>query len=91
MARMRETTRLHLAAVEAHLARFPYFAGQAFTAADVMTVFPFTTRLRFRALDLGTLPGVVRRVRRRSGYASGPETACSMAHASGPNLACQSL
>ncbi len=59
MARLRETTRQHLAMVDAHLAQFRHFAGADFTAADVMMVFPFTTVLRFRTLDLGPYPALV--------------------------------
>lgn len=82
MAGVRETTRLHLAMVGGHLATHPYFAGQAFTAADVMMVFPFTTLLRFRALDLTPFPGItayLRRIEARPAY----QTAMTLA---GPGL-----
>jgi glutathione S-transferase len=41
-----------LAFVDASLAGAPYFAGETFTAADVMMVFPFTTLRRFLDYDL---------------------------------------
>ena len=59
MARVRETTRLHLSVIEARLAEAPYFAGQEFTAADVMMLFPFTTLQRFRTLDLSPYPNIL--------------------------------
>ena len=58
MERLRSWTRQHLAFVEQHLSAFPYFAGQSFTAADVMMVFPFTTLMRFRTLDLAPYPSM---------------------------------
>lgn len=58
MARMRANTRLHLSFIGDHLAKHPYFAGQAFTAADIMMVFCFTTLQRFRALDLSPYPAI---------------------------------
>ena len=71
MARVRETTVLHLSMIEAHLAQHAYFAGAAFTAADVMMAFPFTTLLQFRALDLSPYPALqayLRRVEARPTY-----------------------
>ena len=41
-----------LSFVDAHLADRDYFAGEAFTAADVMMVFPFTTLKHFLPIDL---------------------------------------
>jgi glutathione S-transferase len=38
--------------VDAQLGDGPYFAGQEFTAADVMMVFPFTTMRRFLDYDI---------------------------------------
>ena len=78
MARVRETTRLHLAAVEAHLAAFAHFAGSSFTAADVMMVFPFTTMRRFRPLDLGPHPALrdyLARIEARPAYRRAMERA----------------
>ena len=71
MARVRETTRLHLALNEETLAASPYFAGQAFTAADVMMAFAFTTLLKFRSLDLSPYPALrayVARIGERPAY-----------------------
>lgn len=81
MARIRDATRQHLTMVEAHLAQFPYFAGAAFTAADVMMVFAFTTLQRFRTLDLGPFPALrayLARIAERPAYrramaVAGPE------------------
>ncbi len=64
MARVRETTRLHLTVIEARLADAPYFAGGEFTAADVMMLFSFTTLQRFRTLDLSPYPNIVAYVAR---------------------------
>jgi glutathione S-transferase len=78
MARVRETTRLHLATIDAHLAQFPYFAGDAFTAADVMMLFPFTTVRRFRGIDLDPYPAIrayVGRIEERPAYRRAMELA----------------
>lgn len=78
MARVRETTRLHLAAVEAHLAAFAHFAGSSFTAADVMMVFPFTTMRRLRPFDLGPYPALrdyLARIEARPAYRRAMERA----------------
>jgi glutathione S-transferase len=64
MARVRETTRLHLSFVAGRLAVADYVAGDAFTAADIMMAFPFTTLLRFRALDLSEYPAITAYVAR---------------------------
>lgn len=71
MARIRANTRLHLSFINEHLAQHPYFAGQAFTAADVMMVFSFTTLQHFRALDLSSCPAIpayLRRIEARPAY-----------------------
>ena len=71
MAAVRETTRLHLSTADAHLATFPHFAGQAFTAADVMMTFPLAAMPRFRALDLAPFPNIqayLRRIEARPAY-----------------------
>jgi glutathione S-transferase len=41
-----------LSFVDVELAGGPWFAGEAFTAADVMMVFPFTTLRNFLDYDL---------------------------------------
>lgn len=48
-----------LAAVEARLATVPYFAGETFTAADIMTVFCLTTMRLFTPLDLAPYPAIL--------------------------------
>lgn len=47
-----------LAHVEARLGRGPCFAGNAFTAADIMSVFPLTTMRLFLPLDLAPYPHI---------------------------------
>jgi glutathione S-transferase len=43
LAKMREGTAMHLGMIEAALTESPYFAGESFTAADIMMAYPFTT------------------------------------------------
>jgi glutathione S-transferase len=43
LAAMRQGTQMHLAMIEAALTETPYFAGEGFTAADIMMAYPFTT------------------------------------------------
>lgn len=47
-----------LAHVEARLGQGPYLAGSAFTAADIMSVFPLTTMRLFLPLDLAPYPHI---------------------------------
>ena len=47
-----------MALVEARLGEAPYFAGNAFTAADVMSVFSLTTMRLFQPMDLSPYPHV---------------------------------
>jgi glutathione S-transferase len=47
-----------LAHVDARLATVPYLAGAAFTAADIMSVFSFTTMRMFQPFDLAPYPHV---------------------------------
>ena len=71
MARVRQTTKLHLDFIARRLAAAPYFAGPDFTAADVMMLFPFTTMQQFRALDLSPYPSIrdyVARIEARPAY-----------------------
>lgn len=44
--------------VEQRLGQAPYFAGETFTAADVMMVFPLTTMRLFIPRDLGPYPNI---------------------------------
>ena len=64
MARIRAGTRQHLGTVEAALSAAPYFAGEAFTAADVMMAYPFTTFRAIHPFDLAPFPAITRYVRR---------------------------
>lgn len=52
-ARTRERMRQMLSFVDAELSDGPWFAGDEFTAADVMMAFPFTTLRNFLDYDLG--------------------------------------
>ncbi len=45
--------------VDDRLAASPYLAGEAFTAADIMTVFSITTMRGFYPLDLSPYPGIL--------------------------------
>ena len=49
---------LVLAQVEARCAQAPYLAGEAFSAADVMSVFSLTTMRSFSPLDLAPYPEI---------------------------------
>lgn len=53
VARMRDRMHQMLSFVDTDLAGGPWFAGEEFTAADVMMVFPFTTLRNFLDYDLG--------------------------------------
>lgn len=66
MARFRETTRNHFGMIEETLAASPYIAGEAFTAADIMMAYPFTTYRRFRPIDLAPYPAIAAWVARLS-------------------------
>jgi glutathione S-transferase len=60
-----------LSFVDAHLADRDYFAGEVFTAADVMMVFPFTTLKHFLAIDLAphaNILGYLKRIEARPAY-----------------------
>ena len=45
--------------LDERLAKAPYLAGEAFTAADVMTVFSLTTMRLFYAADLSPYPAIL--------------------------------
>jgi glutathione S-transferase len=67
LARMKQM----LAYVDAELAAGPYFAGAAFTAADVMMLFPFTTMRLFLDYDLAPYPNILtylQRIEARPAY-----------------------
>ncbi|KAJ7696687.1 glutathione S-transferase [Mycena rosella] len=60
-----------LAFIDARLAENTWLAGDKFTAADIMTVFTFTTMRVFYSLDLTGYPGILAylgRVAQREGY-----------------------
>ena len=70
-ARIRERMKQMLTFVDTELAAGPWFAGEAFTAADVMMVFPFTTLRNFLDYDLapyGNIGAYLTRVRARPAY-----------------------
>jgi len=46
------------ALIEARLKAVPFFAGEEFTAADIMMLFPLTTMRAFSRRDLGLLPSL---------------------------------
>lgn len=57
--------------VDRRLGEAPYLAGPAFTAADIMTVFSFTTMRVFKPYDLSPWPNIVaylERIGARPGY-----------------------
>lgn len=60
MARVREATWLHLKAIDDALGQSAYFAGDTFTAADLMMAFPFTTLRQFlpHPPDLSAYPAL---------------------------------
>jgi glutathione S-transferase len=56
---------------EERLGKVPYFAGNEFTAADIMMVFPLTTMRAFTKRSLGDLPNLrayLKRIGERPGY-----------------------
>ena len=67
-----------LAFVDGELADGPYFAGEAFTAADVMMVFPFTTMRHYLDYDLAPYANVaayLERIESRPAYRKAMELA----------------
>ena len=57
-ARITNRMKQMLAFVDGELAGRSYFVGDAFTAADVMMLFPFTTMRRYLEYDLAPYPNV---------------------------------
>jgi glutathione S-transferase len=57
--RMLERMRQTLIYIDRELADVPYFAGNEFTAADVMMTFPFTTMRLFLDYDLAPYPSIL--------------------------------
>lgn len=71
-ARIAQRMKDMLAYVDAELGAGPWFAGERFTAADVMMVFPFTTMRRYLEYDLAPYPniaGYMKRIEARPAYA----------------------
>ncbi len=67
LERMRQT----LAFIDSELAQATYFAGSAFTAADVMMTFPFTTMRHFLNYDLAPYANILaylQRIESRPAY-----------------------
>ena len=61
-----------LAFVDAELASRTWFAGDEFTAADVMMLFPFTTMRHYLDYDIAAYPNIVayvKRIEARPAYA----------------------
>jgi glutathione S-transferase len=59
------------ALIEARLQAVPFFAGEDFTAADIMMLFPLTTMRAFSRRDLGLLPclrAYLQRIGERAAY-----------------------
>jgi glutathione S-transferase len=59
------------ALVESRLGAVPYFAGDEFTAADIMMLFPLTTMRAFAPRDLSALPHIrayLKRIGERPAY-----------------------
>lgn len=59
------------ALIERRLQLAPYFAGAAFTAADIMMLFPLTTMRAFTQRDLAALPSTrayLKRIGERAAY-----------------------
>ncbi len=52
------------ALIEKRLGEAPYFAGQAFTAADIIMLFPLTTMRNFCAVDLASFPNLLAYLKR---------------------------
>jgi glutathione S-transferase len=70
-ARIRERMTQMLRFVDTELGSGPWFAGAAFTAADVMMVFPFTTMRRFLDFELAPYPNCLaylQRIESRPAY-----------------------
>jgi len=69
--RVLERTKQTLAFIDSELAQATYFAGSAFTAADVMMTFPFTTMRHFLNYDLAPYANILaylQRIESRPAY-----------------------
>ncbi len=82
-ARIGERVKQMLAFVNAELGDGPWFAGDTFTAADVMMTFPFTTMRHFLDVDTSTYPNIVaylQRIDSRAAYRQAMAIAGPNAH-----------
>jgi glutathione S-transferase len=71
MAMIKDRSERAFALVERRLGDVPYFAGNEFTAADIMMLFPLSTRRVFAQRDLSPLPHVrayLKRIGERPAY-----------------------
>ena len=69
--RVLERTKQTLAFIDSELAQAIYFAGAAFTAADIMMTFPFTTMRHFLNYDLAPYANILaylQRIESRPAY-----------------------
>ena len=69
--RVLERTKQTLAFIDSELAQATYFAGAAFTAADIMMTFPFTTMRHFLNYDLAPYANILaylQRIESRPAY-----------------------
>ena len=69
--RVLERTKQTLAFIDSELAQATYFAGAAFTAADIMMTFPFTTMRHFLKYDLAPYANILaylQRIESRPAY-----------------------
>mgnify|MGYP003387874052 CR=1 FL=1 len=67
----RERAAHYLGHVDRRLAQVPWFAGDRFTAADIMMTFPFTTTRQFTPVDLTAYDNImayIDKVQAREGY-----------------------
>jgi glutathione S-transferase len=71
MAMLKERSERGFALVESRLGDVPYFAGDEFTAADIMMLFPLSTMRAFAQRDLAALPHIrayLKRIGERAAY-----------------------
>ena len=76
--RVLDRMRQMLAFVDGEIAKRDYFAGDAFTAADVMMLFPFTTMRRYLDYDLSPYANIaayLKRIEARPAYRKAMELA----------------
>lgn len=67
----RERAAHFLRHADSHLSRVPWFAGERFSAADIMMTFPFTTTRHFTPVDMSDYPHIaayVEKVEQRPAY-----------------------